>query len=369
MSGVRGGTLAVADELRQAMRPQAMAEPVKLARMKILLVSQMYPGPADPDLGAFVADLERELIARGHELDRAVVSRRAGGRARHLVLARDTFRAARRFNPDVVYAHFLAPAGLFAALATRAPLVVTAHGQDVENARAHALARAATRLVVRRAHTVIAVSEWLRDRLETTVPAARAKTEVIDCGVDLARFTPHDQTAARTTVRWNEDGPAFLCIGSLSARKNVLRLARAFERYGTGSLVFVGDGPLRGALEGRPGIRLAGTVSHNQIPNWIAACDVLCQPSLVEPFGLATLEALACGRPVVATSVGGPPEFVPVGAGVLVDPEDDDALLAALVAAAGLPRPNAAGIEAAQTHDVKTQAARIEEVLGRAARA
>jgi glycosyltransferase involved in cell wall biosynthesis len=67
--------------------------------------------------------------------------------------------------------------------------------------------------------------------------------------------------------------------------------------------------------------------------------------------------------------VGGPPEFVPEGAGVLVDPEDDDALLAALAAAAELPRPNAVGIQAAQAHDVKTQAARIEELLARAAHA
>jgi glycosyltransferase involved in cell wall biosynthesis len=336
--------------------------------MRILLVSQMYPGDADPDLGAFVADLERELVARGHDLDRAVVSRRAGGRWRHVVLARDTFRAARRFRPDVVYAHFLAPAGFFAALATRAPLVVTAHGQDVENAKANTLVRAATGLVVRRASTVVAVSEWLRDRLETVVAAAREKTEVVDCGVDLALFTPRDQDAARAAVDWDPDGPAFLCVGSLTARKNVLRLARAFERYGAGSLVFLGDGPLREALEGRPGIRLAGAVAHERVPDWIAACDVLCQPSLVEPFGLATLEALASGRPVVATSVGGPPEFVPAGAGVLVDPQDDDALLAALAAAAGLPRPNSAGIEAARAHDVKTQAARIEELLVRAAR-
>jgi glycosyltransferase involved in cell wall biosynthesis len=337
--------------------------------MRILLVSQMYPGDADPDLGAFVADLERELIARGHDLDRAVVSRRAGGRRRHLELARDTFRAARRFQPDVVYAHFLTPAGVFAALATQAPLVVTAHGQDVENANAHALFRAATRLVVRRASTVIAVSEWLRDRLESVVPAVRGKIAVVDCGVDLDRFTSRDQAAARAAVGWDPGGPAFLCVGSLTERKNVLRLARAFERYSSGGLVFVGDGPLRSALEGRPGIRLVGSVAHEQVPEWIIACDVLCQPSLVEPFGLATLEALACGRPVVATRVGGPPEFVPEGAGVLVNPEDDDALLAALQTAAQLPRPNAAGIGAARAHDIKTQAARIEEILVRATRA
>jgi glycosyltransferase involved in cell wall biosynthesis len=336
--------------------------------MRILLVSQMYPGEADPDLGAFVADVERELIARGHELDRAVVSRRAGGRRRHITLARDTFRAARRFRPDVVYAHFLAPAGLFAALATRAPLVVTAHGRDVENARTNVFARGATRLVVRRASTVIAVSEWLADRLIHSIPSAQDKTEVVDCGVNLDRFAPRDQAAARAAVGWDPDGPAFLCVGSLTERKNVRRLARAFERYGSGTLVFVGDGPLRADLADRPGIRLVGAVAHERVPDWIAACDVLCQPSLVEPFGLATLEALACGRPVVATAIGGPPEFVPPGAGVLVDPEDDAALLAALGTAAELPRPNAAGLEAARTHDVKTQAARIEGILVRAAR-
>src|SRR3990172_821792 len=94
------------------------------ARMKILLVSQMYPGPEDPDLGIFVANLERELTARGHEIARAVVDRRQGGRIRHLALAREARRTARRFRPDVVYAHFLVPAGLAAALATRPPLLL-----------------------------------------------------------------------------------------------------------------------------------------------------------------------------------------------------------------------------------------------------
>ena len=66
-----------------------------------------------------------------------------------------------------------------------------------------------------------------------------------------------------------------------------------------------------------------------------------------EPFGLATLEAMASARSVVASAVGGPPEFVTPAAGVLVDPLDDDALVAALSEAAALPRPNLAGREAA----------------------
>ena len=72
---------------------------------------------------------------------------------------------------------------------------------------------------------------------------------------------------------------------------------------------------LRGALEGRAKIHLVGTVDHGRVAAWMAAADVVCQPSLAEPFGLATLEGLASGRSVVATSIGGPPEFVPRGCG------------------------------------------------------
>jgi glycosyltransferase involved in cell wall biosynthesis len=327
----------------------------------------MYPGPDDPDLGIFVANLERELAARGHELERAVVDRRAGGKRRHIGLAQDTIRAARRFRPDVAYAHFLVPAGLIATLASRAPLVVTAHGQDVENARESFLLRKATRYVVRRSSAVIAVSKWLRRRLEEVVPAAEGKTEVVDCGVDLERFAPRDGEAAREEVGWRGEGTAFLCLGTLSERKNVLRLARAFEQRGEGTLTFVGDGPLRQALEGRSGIELAGRVGHDQVPGWIAACDVLCQPSLVEPFGLSALEAMASGRSVVATRVGGPPEFVTPESGVLVDPEDETDLVSALSQAAALARPNLAAREAAGDRDLKLQAARVEAILERAA--
>jgi len=335
--------------------------------LRILLVSQMYPSAATPAFGTFVADLERELAERGHVLERAVVTRR-GCRTRHLRLARDVAVRAGRFRPDVVYAHFLVPAGLLGALAGRAPTVVTAHGQDVENARVSSLVRHATRLTVKRAHAVVAVSRWLRERLVEAIPEARGKTSVIDCGVDLRRFAPYDRDEARSSLGWQPAGTGFLCIGSLSERKNVLRLARAIETHEKGELVFVGDGPLRPALAGRPRVRLVGSVHHADVPRWIAAADVVCQPSLVEPFGLATLEGLACGRTVVATSVGGPPEFVPHEAGVLVDPLDDVALAGALASAAQLPRPNLAGRAAAEAHDVRLQAELVEELLLRAAR-
>jgi glycosyltransferase involved in cell wall biosynthesis len=319
----------------------------------------MYPGPGDPDLGAFVQGLERELVQRDHQVERAVLDRRGGGRARYLRLGRDALTTARRFRPDVVYAHFLVPTGLLAALASRAPLVVTAHGRDVRNVGAYPGIRAATRWVVRRAAAVVAVSEYLKDELESKVPEARGKVDVVDCGVDLERFR----------VEPAPEGPtAFLCVGSLIERKNVVRLADAFADVGSGTLTFVGDGPLRGALEGRPGVTVAGRVPHDEIPAWLARSHVLAQPSLIEPFGLALLEAMAVGRSVVATRIGGPPEFVPPEAGALVDPTDVHDIARGLRAAAALPRPNPAARAAAEEHDVKRQADRVEEILRRAAR-
>ena len=104
------------------------------------------------------------------------------------------------------------------------------------------------------------------------------------------------------------------------------------------------------------------------MPARIAAAHVVCQPSLIEPFGQAALEAMACGRSVVATRIGGPPEFVPPEAGVLVDPLDVDGLADALRdrGRAAVPEPRRArsgrGARRAQSRP-----GRVEAILERAA--
>jgi len=327
--------------------------------VRILVVSQMYPGPDDPDLGVFVADLAEAVRLRGHELELAVLDHRRGGKRRYLELREKVRRAAR---PDVVWAHFLVPSGLIAA-SVDAPLVVTAHGRDVRNVGTLPGIAALTRRVVRRASTVIAVSAYLRRELELRIPEARGKTVVIDSGVDLVRFGSATRNALADLER-----PAFLFVGALSERKNVVRLADAFEGLGRGSLTFVGDGPLRARLQGRERVLLAGRVPHEDVPGYVNGADVICAPSLLEPFGQSILEAMAAGKTVVATRLGGPPEFVPPEAGILVDPLDVPALAWALEAALALPAPNGRARAAAAEHDVKLQAERVEEILLRAAR-
>lgn len=331
----------------------------------------MYPGPADPDLGAFVAQIERELVAQGHRVERAVIDRRGGRPTKYARLLADALRTARSFRPDVVFGHFLVPAGAIAtavAAAGRLPVVLMAHGRDVRNVGEIAGVGLVTRLAAARAATVIANSAYLRAELLDRVPALAGRVEVIDCGVDLERFRGRDGVAARVEVGWDGPAPRFLFVGGLDERKNVLRLVEAFRSLGRGSLVLVGDGPLRARVNGAPGVTAVGRVPHERVGDWIAACEVLCLPSTVEPLGQVVLEAMASERSVVATRVGGPPELVPPEAGVLVDPESTEDIAAGMAAAAGLPSPNVAARRAAAEHDVRRQAARMGAVLEKAIR-
>lgn len=337
--------------------------------MRIQLVTQMWPGPDDPDLGSFLVPIRAELERRGHDVELTAIDHRRSSRTKYARLTRDSVATARRVRPDVIFAHMLFPAGMSAALASivsGAPLVVMAHGQDVANIGEIRGVGAATRFVVGRSAALIANSRWLADQLAVAIPGARAKTSIADCGIDLSQFTPADAAPAREELGWSGPGPAFVCVGSLIERKNVVALADAFAALGRGRLAFVGDGPLRPRLEGRPAVTVTGRIPQRDVPEWVAACDVLCQPSLAEPFGQATLEGMAMERSVVATANGGPPEFVPPEAGVLVDPGDPATLIAALEKAAAMPTPNRAAREAARAHDVRTEAAKMLDVLAAA---
>jgi glycosyltransferase involved in cell wall biosynthesis len=326
----------------------------------------MYPGPSAPDLGVFVKQLADELERAGNDVARVVIDHRGGSPAKYGGLAARALAEARRFHPDVVYAHFLFPAGAAAAFAARrvgAHLVLTAHGRDVRNVGAIPGVATATAASIRRADAVIAVSDFLRAELEAKIPDARGKVHVIDSGVDLTRFRHREPGPLREQLGWEGDGPFYLCVGTLDERKNSVRLADAFATLDSGSLVFAGDGPLRAQLEGRERVQLLGRVSHSRVADLMAASDVVCQPSLIEPFGQAVLEALACERPVVATRIGGPAELVTRETGVLVDPGDVDSIAAGLRAAVDLPRPNPAARAIAEEHDVVKQAARVARLL------
>ncbi len=346
--------------------------------LRILCVSNMYPGPDNPDYGSFVETMNRALQTEGHEVECVAIDTRSRGVVRtpgkYLTLARRALAPAKR--ADVIYAHYLFPTGAIAAAVgatTHKPWVITAHGRDVRNLDNPALRRLSAPAVAH-ASAVIAVSRRLADDLAAS-GLVLPPVYVAHMGVDLERFQPHDRAAARSRLGIR-GGPVIVAVGGLTDRKNPLRLvqavARLRERFPEVRLVFVGDGPLAGAI--RVGaesmglgeaVTLVGAVPNTEIVDWLAACDLLALPSLIEPLGVVALEAMASGRPVVATRVGGTAEVVGA-AGRLVDPLNPIAIANGLAEVLDRPPTEQICRTAAIAHGVSRQARKVGTVLTRA---
>src|SRR5262249_54391473 len=169
--------------------------------------------------------------------------------------------------------HFFFPSGAAGARAAQeagSPLVVMAHGQDVANLGRIPGVKAATRWVIGRSAAVIANSRWLADRPAANDHTPARKTSIAGCGGGLGEFSPDFADEARAKLGWQGEGPAFVCVGSLIERKNVVRLADAFASLGRGRLAFVGDGPLRDRLEGRERVHVVGRIPQVEVPDWVA---------------------------------------------------------------------------------------------------
>ena len=203
-----------------------------------------------------------------------------------------------------------------------------AHGQDVANLGRVPGVTAATKRVVGRAAAVIANSSWLADRLCERIPAAREKLSIADCGVDLDAFAPRDAAEARARARLGRGRGPRVPLRRLADRAQERDPPRRRLRAPRGRAASPSSATARCASSSRAGANVTRTGRQSRsprCPRWVAACDVLCQPSLIEPFGQATLEAMAMERSVVATTVGGPARVRHAPRpGVLVDPEDDD---------------------------------------------
>jgi D-inositol-3-phosphate glycosyltransferase len=235
-------------------------------------------------------------------------------------------RAARRVDADLVHAHWL-PAGWVAARSGK-PYVLQVWGTDVELARR---SPALARRVLRGARLVIAASNDLAER---ACALGARDVRMIPSGVDLP-----------PQIGEEAEPPEILYAGRLSPEKGVLELIEAAQGL---NLVVAGDGPLRDRV---PMAR--GFVHHGELQRLYARAAVVACPSRREGFGVACLEAMAHGRAVVATGVGGLRDLVVDGeTGIVVPPRDPIALRSALERLLGDPglrhRLGAAGRERAR---------------------
>jgi glycosyltransferase involved in cell wall biosynthesis len=257
-------------------------------------------------------------------------------------------RRLRDLDLDVIHAHhpfLLGGTARRLARATGRPFVFTYHTLYDRYAHYVPLPRrwvapAALRWSARfadAADLVLAPSDFVADRLRSQ--GVRAAIEVLPTGVDAARFGPGDRAAVRRALGWPVDDRVLLYVGRLDREKNLDFLLDAVARVGTPRvrLVLVGRGTRAAALR-RAAAALGlgaraefrGGVAPDGLAAYYQAADALVFASTTETQGLAVLEAMACGCPVVAVRASGVEEVVVDGVSGLLVPEAPDAFAAAV---------------------------------------
>ena len=248
----------------------------------------------------------------------------------------------REFSPDLIFSYFLYPDG-YAALkigkALGIPVVAMGVGSDVHSI-SDRFSAMHTRTLLREADFLVAISGDLRRRM-IAMGAPAEKTRTIVSGCDVSVFHPGDRSEARHKLGINTAAEAVVFIGRFDIKKGLRELVEAassLHMQRPNLRVFlVGEGPDRSSIESS--IRANGADNYiqtlpectfDEVAVWIAAADLVTLPSYMEGCPNVVLEALAAGRPVVATNVGGIPEILDEECGRLVPPRDSNALALAL---------------------------------------
>jgi glycosyltransferase involved in cell wall biosynthesis len=248
----------------------------------------------------------------------------------------------RRFAPDLVFSYVLYPDGYAAlriAQALSVPVIVMGVGSDVHNI-GDRFSAMRTRTVLREADFLVAISDDLRKRM-VTMGATPEKTAAIVSGCDTTVFRPMDRLEARLKLGMDADVEAVVYIGRMDVRKGLRELVDAAASLHPQrpklQVYLIGAGPDRPIIEsaiqacGAAGyIHTLGECSFDDVAVWMTAADLVTLPSYMEGCPNVVLESLACGRPVVATNVGGIPEIMSDECGRLVPPRDAHALAQAL---------------------------------------
>lgn len=259
-------------------------------------------------------------------------------------------QAFRALKPEVIHVHCFGPNGTYAnALAARhrTPLVVSSHGETLaddagvfEHSR---LAQASLRSAIRRSSVITGCSRVVLSDLEARFNLAPDDGAIVPNGIDLDETDIADsKVSAFPTVT----GRYVAAVGRLQQVKGFDLLIQAFARARLGSdvsLVIGGDGPEAAHLRDlaiHSGIDhqlvLTGRLARSQVAELLRNAAVVAVPSRFEAFGIAALEAWRAETPLIATSRGGPPEFVTHEVdGLLCDPTDVEEFAASLTSVLG----------------------------------
>jgi len=287
-------------------------------QVKALVISNMYPSAARPSFGVFVQRITNQMESNGVTVDRTVRVEGGNKIASYASFYLKSFFSVLFSTHDFIYLHFPSHSypGVWLALSLRnIPLVVNLHGADVAPDRTGSLRRQLVRIVtgmsLRRAALVVVPSPYFRELVASEFPQVSKKIEVSPSGgVDTTTlsYKPLQTSGYRS----------FLFLGRLIKGKGphlVIEAAKLLEQSRPDlsyNLVFAGEGPERASLEEQARtltqarIKFLGNVSPADVPSTIGTCHALVFPSYRkgESLGLVALEAMACGRPVIAAKSG-----------------------------------------------------------------
>ncbi len=227
---------------------------------------------------------------------------------------------------DIIDAHYIYPDGMAAILLAKffkKPLVLSARGTDINLYPKFPLIKKQIIFSLKNADRIIAVCEALKkSMIKLGIPPE--KISVVPNGVDTRKFHPVSKEMIRKKLDLPANQKIILSVGNLIERKGFHFIIEAFSILKnklrgneTPLLVIVGEGEYRKILENLVDkydlwnhVRLVGAVLHKNLYKWYSSCDIFCLASSREGWPNVLLEAMACGKPVVATNVWGVSEVI-----------------------------------------------------------
>ncbi len=231
------------------------------------------------------------------------------------------FLKLRKIKSDIVHAQSIF-SGLTAYLGKKllsTPYVTYCRGSDIY--LPWPFKKSISNLILRNADAVVALSSDMKRQI---TEISNTRPVVVPNGIEVERFEGLSPEEAREKLGIKNNEKVILFVGSLRALKGVRYLIQAMviikQKEPNARLLIVGDGPDRQGLENlvqkldlQQSIDFVGGIPQERVPHYMMACDIFTLPSLSEGFGLACLEAMACGLPVVTTDVGGLPDLIKDG--------------------------------------------------------
>lgn len=245
----------------------------------------------------------------------------------------------RSLQPDVVHTHLHVLKYLLPSRAVHRPAAIVHTLHNLAENEAVASDQAVQQAVFRWRVAAVAIGEAVAESVRELYGIE--PRSIIPNGIEVDRFAPGEGARERLRAELSvpADAPVFVVVGRLNPQKNHALLLESFAQVpASAHLLVVGDGELRADLEAQaPSDRVHFLGIRRDVPDLLATADVFVLSSDWEGNPLVVMEAMAAGKPVVATSVGCVPELVVDGAGVLVDKGDGAGLTAAMRAYADDP--------------------------------